>query len=548
MTVQSRTAAGLISGPLSGRQAIVIGGGFGGLSTACYLAQAGASVRLLEKNEQVGGRASRLEDQGFVWDMGPSWYLMPDAFARFFGHFGKAPEDYYPLERLDPHYRIFFKGGQQGDAAEQVDITGDRAAMRALFERYETGAGAALDRYLAKSRATYERAMPGFVYTDRPRLRDFMTLDVARQSRGLALLGTMDRFVARYFQHPKLRQIIQYSLVFLGGAPANTPALYHLMGHVDFNLGVFYPQGGGIGAVIDALVSLATELGVEIELGQEVTAIEPVEPFGSGGNVGSVGNEGSGNQGNHGNRVARTPVGRAPALQVRTQSGDRHVADIVVSNADYRHTEEALLAPKHRQHSPRYWRRRVWAPSAYLLYLGVAGDLPALAHHTLVLPEDWEPHFEGLFKRPAWPEDPAYYLCVPSKTDASVAPPGHSNLFVLVPIAAGLEDGPETRARYREQILDDIALSTGEDLRDRIVVEHDFCVSDFAARYHAAEGSALGLAHTLSQSAFARPARRSKKLPGLYFAGSYTTPGIGMPMCLISGEHTAAAIVRDFGG
>ena len=497
-------------GPLSGREAIVVGGGFGGLSTACYLARDGARVTLLEKNEQVGGRASRLSQDGFVFDMGPSWYLMPDAFERFFGHFGKTPEDYYRLTRLDPHYRICFKG------AETLDINGDRAAMRRLFERYEPCAGAALDRYLAKSQDTYERAMPGFVYTDRPRLRDFLTLEVARQSRGLALLGTMDRLVARYFQHPKLRQIIEYSLVFLGGSPRNTPALYHLMGHVDFNLGVYYPQGG-IGAVIDALVALATELGVRIETDRPVTAIRPVEPSGATG----------------------------PRLRVTTADGGAREADIVVSNADYRFTEEQLLAPEHRQHGARYWRGRTWAPSAFLLYLGVTGEVPELAHHTLVLPESWDAHFADIFDRPAWPEDPAYYLCVPSQTDPGVAPAGHSNLFVLVPIAAGLEDGPETRARYRAQILDDIARNTGADLRDRIVFERSFSVADFAARYHAAEGSALGLAHTLAQSAFARPGRRSRKLPGLYFAGSYTTPGIGMPMCLISGEHTARAVVED---
>ncbi len=524
------TPRGSTEAALAGRRALVIGGGFGGLSTACYLARHGAQVTLLEKNEQVGGRASRLEAEGFVFDMGPSWYLMPDAFERFFSHFGKVPGDYYELTRLDPHYRIFFKDG------EQVDITGDRDEMRRLFEGYEAGAGAALDRYLDKSRDTYQRAMPGFVYTDRPRLRDYISLEVARQSRGLALLGTMERFVSRYFAHPKLRQIVQYTLVFLGGSPKSTPALYHLMGHVDFNLGVFYPQGG-IGALVDALVELATELGVTIETGAEVTAIRPAGHADLLGELDDV----------DVHVDARTEPLADAGLVVTTADGRSHAADIVVSNADYRHTEEELLAPEHRQHSPRYWKRRTWAPSAFLLYLGVEGAVDRLAHHTLVLPEDWDPHFEALFDRPDWPADPAYYLCVPSKTDAAVAPPGHSNLFVLVPIAAGLEDDAETRQRYRERILEDIARNTGEDLRGRIVFEQSFCVSDFAARYHAAEGSALGLAHTLSQSAFARPARRAKGLPGLYFAGSYTTPGIGMPMCLISGEHTAAAVVEDFG-
>jgi phytoene desaturase len=343
-----------------------------------------------------------------------------------------------------------------------------------------------------------------------------MKKEVARHARGLPLLGTMARHVAGYFKHPKLRQIVQYTLVFLGGAPRNTPALYSLMGHVDFNLGVYYPAGG-IGALVDALETLAKSLGVEIRLNQEVEAIEKTDE----------------------------------GLRVRVRghvSGDKdYTADFVVSNADYLHTERDLLKPSARQYSRRYWRRRVWAPSAFLLYLGVEGDVPELLHHSLVIPEDWEPHFDSIFDKPAWPDDPAYYLCVPSKTDASVAPPGHSNLFVLVPLAAGLEDGPETRAAYREHILADIAKNTGEDLRERIVFEQSFCVSDFRSRYNAAEGSALGLAHTLTQSAFTRPRRRSTKLPGLYFSGSYTTPGIGVPMCLIGGEHTARTMLEDHG-
>lgn len=491
---------------LDGRRVVVVGGGFGGLAAACYLAQAGAEVALLEKNEQLGGRASRLQAQGFTFDMGPSWYLMPDAWERFFSHFGKRPADYYRARRLDPHYRIFFKDG------DRVDITGDRAAMRDLFEGYETGAGAALDRYLAQSRQTYERAMPGFVYTDRPRLRDYLTLDVARQARGLSLLGSMDRFVGRYFQHPKLRQIMAYSLVFLGGEPRNTPALYHLMGHVDFNLGVFYPEGG-IGALVDGVAALAAELGVRVHLDRPATAIR------------------------------RRPGG---GLRVETASGPLD-ADAVVAAADYHHVEQDLLDPADRQYSPGYWKRRTWAPSAYLLYLGVSGELPELAHHSLVLPTDWSGHFRQLFQAPAWPEDPAYYLCMPSRSDDTVAPPGTSNLFALVPVAAGLEDTEAGRARYRDLLLADIARHTGVDLRQRIVFEQSFSLRDFSSRYNAARGTALGLAHTLTQSAFGRPARRSRRLPGLYFAGAYTTPGIGMPMCLISGEHTAATLARELG-
>jgi phytoene desaturase len=302
---------------------------------------------------------------------------------------------------------------------------------------------------------------------------------------------------------------MQYTLVFLGGAPTNTPALYNLMSHVDFNMGVYYPDGG-MGSVVDGIVELAEELGVEFVTDQPVTKI----------------------------------AGRKGAFAVRTEHGEEYLADRVVSNADYAHTEQEMLPPEKRQYDADYWDSRTYAPSAFLLYLGVEGDVDELAHHSLVLPTDWSDHFETIFDRPAWPDDPAYYLCVPSKTDDSVAPEGHSNLFALVPIAAGLEDTPELRDSYRDLVLDDIADNTGVDLRDRIVAEKTFCVNDFTDRYNSMQGTALGMAHTLRQTSLFRPSRKSSKVDGLYFTGSYTTPGIGVPMCLISGQLTADAVAE----
>lgn len=484
---------------------VVVGSGFGGLSSACYLADAGADVLVVEKNEQLGGRASVLEEDGFRFDMGPSWYLMPDVFERFFGHFDRTPSDYYELEHLEPHYRIFTKDG------DDITITSDREETKATFEQYEDGAGEALDDYLAESEETYEIGMEHFVYEDRPRFRDYVDLDVARHARGLTFLGSMQDHVEEYFDHPKLQQIMQYTLVFLGGSPKNTPALYNLMSHVDFNLGVFYPEGG-MGAVVDGLVELGRELGVEYRTDMEVTGI----------------------------------TGSAEDFFVHI--GDERIdADLVVSDADYAHTEQELLPPENRKYDADYWDSRTYAPSAFLLYLGVEGDVEPLAHHTLVLPTDWNRHFEEIFDDPTWPDDPAYYLCVPSKTDDSVAPEGHSNLFALVPIAPGLEDDAATRKQYRNLVLSDIAANTGVDLRDRIVFEETFCVSEFADRYNSMQGSALGLAHTLRQTGPLRPPHRSPKVDGLYFTGSYTTPGIGVPMCLIGGEHTANAVKEDYG-
>ena len=502
----------------AGTSAVVVGGGIGGLSVACFLADAGVEVTVLEKNDTLGGRASVLERDGFRFDMGPSWYLMPDVFERFFEQFGHEPSDFYDLTHLDPHYRVFFKeladhlpvGAPKPQVeADVVDVTGDREAMADVFESYEDGAGEALHDYLDEAAHTYEVGMDHFVYTDRGRFRDYVDWDVIKNARGLGLMGSMQNHVADYFEHPKLQQLVQYSLVFLGGSPYNTPALYNLMSHVDFGLGVYYPEGG-LYSVVEALVSLGRDLGVRYETDTAATGIE----------------------------------GTRGEMRVRTANGS-YRGDVVVSDADYAHTEQELLAPEDRQYDADYWDDRVYAPSAYLLYLGVEGDLPELAHHSLVLPEDWDPHFESIFDDPAWPDDPAYYVCHPSATDDTVAPEGHSNLFALVPIAAGLEDTPTARQSMRDALLEDIARHTGTDVRDRIVVEEDFSVRDFGQRYNAREGSALGLAHTLRQTGPLRPDHRSSAMDGLYFTGGFTRPGIGVPMCLISGEHAADAVLAD---
>ena len=481
----------------------VIGGGFGGLSAAAYLGRAGLDVRLLERHDRVGGHAGVLERDGFRFDTGPSWYLMPDVFERFFGHFDREPTDYYELERLDPQYRVCWKDG------DSVTIPPDRDRVEEIFESYEDGAGDALAAYLEEAERNYELAMDRVVYEGRERLRDYVDTDLLPMAPRYRLFGNMDDYVGRYVEHPKLRQLLEYTLVFLGGSPYNTPALYSIMSHVDLNLNVFYPEGG-IAGVVDALADLAREQGVTIETGVEVQHVG-----------GSAGN-----------------------FEVETDDGVRE-SDLVVSNANPAHTERELLDPADRSHDPGYWDDQTYAPSAFMLYLGVEGDVDPLEHHTLVLPTDWSDHFEAIFEEPRWPDDPAYYLSVTSKTDDAVAPDGHHAVVVLVPIAPGLDDGPEVRERYREKVLSDLAAEAGVDLRDRIVSETTACVSEFAERYGDPDGTALGLAHTLFQTGPLRPGHRGP-VDGLYYSGAYTTPGIGMPMCLISGEHTASAIFEDY--
>ncbi len=481
----------------------VLGAGIAGLSAAAFLAREGAEVTVIEKNDQVGGRASVLEEEGFRFDMGPSWYLMPDVFERFFGKFGKEPGDYYGLTRLEPNYRIFFKDG------DVMDVPADPGEVEELFERYEEGAGERFQAYLDESEKNYRTAMEEFVLEDRSSLRDFLSLDVLKGARGIKLLGSMQDHVENYFENPKLQQVMQYSLVFLGGAPDNTPALYNLMSHVDFNQGVYYPEGG-IYSVIEGLEQLAREQGAEFLTGEEVSRID-----------------------------------RGEKLEVETEE-DSYSFDAVVSNIDYAYTETRLLPEKYRSLDSGYWDRKTLAPSAFLVYLGLDRKLEKLEHHSLVLPTDWDDHFEKIFDEPGWPEDPAYYICYPSATDDTVAPEGKSALFVLVPVAAGLEDDEETRGRFRDLVISDMERNTGEDIEEAIEYEKVFSISDFEERYNSYRGTALGLAHTLRQTAFFRPSHRSGKMEGLYYTGAYTNPGIGMPMCLISGEHTAEKVKEDF--
>ncbi len=484
---------------MSDKRAIVIGSGAGGMGAAALLAKDGYRVTVLEKNEQPGGRMSLLQKEGFTFDMGPSWYLMPDVYERFFEAMSANVSDYLKLTRLDPHYRIFHADGSYSE------ITGDLDADKALFERIEPGAAAAFERYLAEAKVKYDISVKAILYRNFTKPWDFLTKDMRDSGRQLQVFQSMERYVRRYFKTEKMQQIVLYTLVFLGGIPRNTPALYSLMAHVDFNLGVWYPDGGMI-AVTRALQALGEKHGVEFHCNEPVTRIET-----------------------DGKRVTA----------VQTALG-RYKADVIVSNADYAHTETLLDNAKTRQFTPRYWERRTLAPSAFILYLGVRGELPQLVHHNILFGPDWTAHFRDIADHPGWPRTPSLYICNPNKTDASVAPPGHENLFVLVPVASGLTETPESRRAYGDFVIGYVEKTLGVSFADRIVLREDFSVPDFAARYNSLRGTALGLAHTLRQSSLFRPPNRSPKLANLYYVGANTNPGIGVPMCLIS-----AHLVRD---
>lgn len=488
---------------------VVVGSGIGGLAQAALLAKDGHKVTVIEKNEQPGGRASIYSSQGYTFDMGPSWYLMPDVFERYFKEFGKEPSVLFDLVRLDPSYRIFF-----GDKKE-ADVSSDLETNFALFDSLEEGGGDKLRRYLDESREKYDIAILELLYRDYNKLTDFLDRKLLAQGRKLHLFENLDTFVNKHFESDEAKKIVEYSIGFLGGSPQNTPSFYHIMSHIDFNLGVWYPRGG-MRRIVSALVDMCTGMGVVFRFNEPVVRLR----F-------------------EGRKVTEVVTAQA-----------RYPAEIVVVNADYAHSELELIDPKHRSYDRRYWEKRVLAPSAMVAYLGVNKKVERLVHHNLFLDDDWAKGFDAIFDRRnrEWPVAPSYYVNVPSRTDATAAPDGCDTLFVLIPLSPGLNDSPELREAFYNKIMDDLERKVGEDIRSHIEVKRIFALGDFKERYNAYEGTALGLSHTLGQTALFRPAHRSKKARNLFYTGHYCHPGIGVPMVLISSQIVRDLIAKDMKG
>lgn len=489
----------------SQRSVVIVGAGFGGLACAALLGRRGFKVTLLEKNQELGGRARVWEKDGFRFDMGPSWYLMPDVFIRFFAEFGKYPEQYYKLLRLDPNYRVFF------GPEDSLDIPADPDQLRSLMEKIAPGAAVQLDQYLAVAKQQYEIAMKDFMYRDYHSIFDFFTWQAITRGTRLRIFEHIDKFVHRYFSDERIAKIMEYTMVFLGGSPRNTPALYAIMSHVDFNLGVWYPYGG-FGQLVEAFKKLCLENGVQILTNREVTAI-------------------------------RVEEGKARA--VITSEGEI-AGEIIVVNADYQHAETVLLSPPYRSLSERYWRKRTMGPSAYIIYLGLNRKIERFQHHNLYLDDSWDDHFRSIFDHPAWPEKFSYYVGCPSRTDPTVAPSGKENVFVLVPVAPGLADDDMIRETFYLKVVDHLSRLTGEDINSAVSVKRIFTHRDFISAYHAYQGTALGMSHTLNQTAVFRPPHRSRKVTNLWYVGNYTHPGVGIPMVLISSQITSDLIVRQY--
>jgi phytoene desaturase len=484
---------------------LIIGAGVGGLSAAALLAKEGYDVTVIERNQEVGGRARVWETEGFVFDMGPSWYLMPEIFENFFNEFGKSVADYYELMRLDPNYRIFF------GADDIVDITADLEPNLTTFEGFEEGGAAKLQEYLDRSEETYEYMMKGIMYKDLDSLWSMFSPSLIRAGRKLHILSNIDEYVRKFFKSDRARKILEYPIVFLGGNPKNTPALYSIISHIDYNLGVWYPKGG-IGKIPEGLMKLAKEQGADIQFGVEATHID---------------------------------VTKRTAHQVQTTQGVFET-DLVVVNADYPYTEINLLDEPFQTYPAKYWEKKVIAPSAFVVYLGVNRRLDQLTHHNVFLEYDWVQHFDQIFEDPTWPDKPAYYVCCPSRYDPLVAPKGKENIFITVPISPGIEDTPKIREAYLNKIISHMEKLIGERFSDAISVKRIFSLKDFSTDYNAYKGTAVGLTHTFRQSAFFRPRHQSKKIKNLFYTGQYTHPGIGVPMALVSSKIVSDQIQKVF--
>lgn len=487
------------------REVVVIGAGFSGLSAACHLAKGGAQVHVVERHEMAGGRARMFERDGFRFDMGPSWYWMPDLFERFFKTFGYGVDELYDLKRLDPSYRVVWPGGDAWDVPAGLD------ALRAFFESHEAGAGEAFDAFIEQTRYIYEEANNDYLFRPSLSLFEFVDPRLVRELFRLRMNRSMADYARDFFSHERLARLVEWPVLFLGASSKDTSAMYSLMSYADMALGTWYPMGG-MHKIIEAMVRVATELGVEFHFNE---------------------------------KVERIVVERGRAVGVETSTGVRR-ADAVLAAADYHHVESKLLERPWRQHDERYWDSRTMSPSSLLYYIGLEGDLGDLEHHTLFFDEDLDTHMEAVYDSPRWPDKPLFYACAPSVTDPSVAPEGCSNLFLLIPLAPGLPDSTAARERVFETVMDRLEAHVGHTIRDRMKVCIPYAMKDFEADYGAFKGNAYGMANTLKQTGPLKPKLRSKKLEGLYFAGQLTVPGPGMPPSLVSGELSASVLLKDY--
>lgn len=487
------------------KKVVVIGAGFSGLSTATYLAHHGYDVTVLEKNKDLGGRARQFKAEGFIFDMGPSWYWMPDVFEKYFNYFNKKTSDYYELIRLDPSYHVVF--GKH----DILQIPANFEEFKKMFEQLEAGSGERLEDFLKQAAYKYEKGINDLVYKPGRSLTEFMNPKLLLDMLRMDIFSSIAKHVRKYFSNDKILRLMEFPVLFLGALPENTPALYSLMNYADISLGTWYPKGG-MHKIIEGMVELAQEKGVNFLTDQEVISVE-VE-----------------------NGQSRKVVTKDTTYQ----------ADIVVSSADYEHTDQSILPDNYKNYDKKYWDSRVMAPSSLIFYLGINKKIDGLAHHNLFFDRDFGPHAKEIYENPKWPKDPLFYVSATSKTDKTVAPDGMENLFILMPVAPGLEDNEEIREKYFNLIVDRMEQLLETPIKQHVIYKRGYAHNDFIDDYHSFKGNAYGLANTLMQTAILKPSLKNKKIKNFFYAGQLTVPGPGVPPSLISGHVVAKEIMKEF--
>ena len=484
------------------KKIIVIGSGFSSLSAATYLSKYGYQVTILEKNQDFGGRARQLKSNGFIFDLGPSFYWMPDVFEKYFGDFGKKVKDYYQLIRLDPAYKIFFEKNKT------VSIPGSFEKILSTFENIEKGSSSKLKKFMNEAEINYSIAMNGIVFKPGFSIFELITFQTVRRVK--YFMTTIKSEVSKYFNNKKLKQILEFPVLFLGAKPENTPAFYNIMNYADFKLGTWYPKDG-MYSVVKGMVRLAQENGVKLTSNQNVEAI----------------------------------IEKNNKIKGVISNGKNIYCDIVVSGADYHHTE-SLLNSHQRNYSESYWDKKVFAPSALLFYIGLNKKVRNLEHHNLFLDVNFDEHASAIYNNKKWPDAPQFYVTVSSITDLKSAPENCDSFVILIPIAPGLEDNEAIRESYLEKVLTRIEEHSENKIKDSIIYKKSYCINDFKSDYNSYKGNAYGLANTLFQTAIFKPKLRSKKIKGLYFTGQLTVPGPGVPPALISGKIVSKTVMQDF--
>ncbi len=482
---------------------IVIGSGFSGLSAAAYLAAAGHDVHIFEKNASAGGRARQLLEKGYVFDMGPSWYWMPDVFEKFFNDFGYQVSDFYKLKLLNPSFDVVFPDD------ETMSVPQNYAELSRMFEAIEKGSAAQLEKFMNEARFKYETGMGSLVYKPGISFNEFADTDLIRGAIRLQVFSSFSKHVRKYFSNPRLIALMEFPVLFLGAMPQDTPALYSLMNYAGLKLGTWYPEGG-FGKVIEAIMDVAARNGTKFHFNAPVEQIILENSMVMGIMV----------------------------------NGNRIECDAIIASADYHHVESKLLPSSHRNYKETYWEKKTFAPSCLIFYIGLSRRIEYLQHHTLFFDEDLEQHSKEIYKTPQWPSKPLFYVCCPSQSDETVAPPGHENLFLLMPLAPGLEDTEELRERYYKIMLDRLKKHIHVDITDDIDFKRAYCVKDFIADYNSYKGNAYGLANTLMQTAILKPSIRNRKVRNLFYTGQLTVPGPGVPPAIISGKVAAGQLIK----